>query len=419
MPDTTHVLQIQSERIYPKLMSWYSKLRVASNLFSKWDVTKIGERDFRVPAKGSTGMRVGTYDPNFGSLGHGGYMDGPVMTETFFPFSARFEIPKLAVDATSSKETAIKNAFTEALSDGIPEFTHAIDRFWHYSDGTPVLAIATAQSTVSGNTVYTMDTTFGVKLLRRAQFYSPYSSDQTTQRAGGPYKLLSLNFTNKQATLQGTVPSAGATDVLMFEGVAGASPVGPYGLKYFNNVVNSGTTLGIDRTVETEVVANGVDCTAGLTHQLGLLLVHKILDRRGDAGEGLVGFMSQNVQYTLAGQIMNIQRVDLNSGPNDMKDLLPGFTMKQKFAGVQCLIDPYQDQTRIDFIAKQKWGWARLSAMEWFTPPGSNQRFIPLYGSDSSPAAGVWFGLTLDQNSFCVDPGCEGVLYNIPVNSGY
>lgn len=419
MPDTTHLLFEQSERVYPKLTKWYSMMRVASNLFTKWDVTRVGERDFRVPSKTSTGARWGTYDPNFGSIGHGGYMDGAVMTETFFPYSMRFEIPQLGQLATASNETAVKNAFKEAVADGIPEFAKNNDKIWHISDGTPALGYATAVTTVSGNTVYTLDSTFSVKLLVRGQFVSPYTTGFASQYAGGPYKVNSINFNNKQVTLQGTVPSAAATDILCMEGVSGASPVGPYGLKYFNNTATSGTTLGVDRTQEPEIQANGVDCTAGLTHQLGLLLIHKILDRRGDMTDGLVGFMSQNVQYTLAGQIMNIQRIDLNSGANDMKDLLPGFVLKQKFAGVQCLIDPYQDQTRIDFINKSKWGWARLSDMQWFSPPGSNERFLPLYGSDGSPAAGVWFGLTLNQNSFCCDPGAEGLLYNIPVNSGY
>jgi len=40
-------------------------------------------------------------------------------------------------------------------------------------------------------------------------------------------------------------------------------------------------------------------------------------------------------------------------------------------------------------------------------------RCFPIYASDGWPAAGLWFGLTIHRDSFCVDPASGGIIYGI------
>lgn len=415
--NSTNVLYEQSERISPKLPTWYSKLKVASNLFGKGENIKVSERDLRIPTKNQTGARPGTYNPVEGSLGRGGYMSGVTMISTFFPLKMAFELPQLAITATASGEQAIRSAFKEAMSDGMPEFTRFVDQLWHGSAGTGLLGTATAQATVSGNTVYTMDTNFSVKLLRQGMGVSPYDSTMATARSGAPYIIQSISYSDKKVTLGGTVPSAAATDTLLIEGVSGANPIGLHGLPYFIDDSTSGTTLGINRATVPEIQSNSVDCTTGLNHQIALLLLHKIYDRRGDMAEGLTGLCSTNAQFTIVGNIMNIARYDIDNG-NEMKDLLPTWTSKFKFAGIGLMLDPFENQTRIDFINPKLWGRAAMADAQFYTLPDGT-RFFPPYGGDGGVAAGVLFYLFMLADFYTHDPGSQGYLKNVAVNSGY
>lgn len=413
--NSTQVLYEQSERIAPMFPKWYSELKVASNLFGKGENIKVSERDLRIPTKNQTGMQWRTVNPNMGSLGRGGYMSGVTMISTFYPLAAAFELPQLAMDATKTSEQALRNALKEALADGVPEFTRGVDQAWHAANGTPLVGTATAQATVSGNTVYTMDSNFTVKLLRQGNFVTVYDSTGVTSR--GRFQIGSIDWSSKKAQLIGTVPSAAATDLLYYDGVSGANPIGLHGLPYFIDYTTSGTTLGIDRAAVPEIRSNGVDCSGGLNHQLGLMLLHKIYDRRGELADGLVGLCSTNAQFTIVGEIMNIARYDIDGG-NTMKDLLPDVTTKFKFAGVGQMLDPFENQSRIDFINPKLWGKAELSPMGFHETPGG-QRFFPPYAADGGVALGVLFYLTVNTDFFSYDPGAQGVLYGIPINSGY
>lgn len=427
----TQLVFEQMERVAPELPSWFTKYKVAINYFGKGKSTRVGERDFRIAFKTTTGARIGTYNPNGGAIGRGGYMSGGVGTTTFFPFSCRFELPQLASEVTSSSEVAIKNAFKEALADAVPEFTYFLDAAWHAGYGTPVLGLAKAQATVSGNTVYTLDDgtgagsinsvgnfNFGIRLLRRGWAVSPYSNDLLTQRAGGPYIISTIDYNTNKVTLLGTVPGASSTDVLCYEGVSGASPTGIQGLPYFVDDTTSGTTLGINRATEPEIQSNSVDASGGLHHQQALQLFHKIFQRRGERAKEIVGLCSDNAQYTIYGEIMNIARYDIDKG-NEAKDLLPDVDMSFKFGGVKTILDPHESISTIHWFNPKRWGKATVKELGFYTLAGGGTQYFPLYAGDGSPAAGTWFGLTYLNQYFSDDPGSQGYFKGIPTNSGY
>jgi hypothetical protein len=431
MANNTQLLFEQAERLAPKLPYYASNLKVAINYFNKVTSLRAGERDVRIPFKTATGIRPRTYDPNFGSIGRGGYMAGGVGITTFYPFAFTFEIPQLAIEATASSETALRSAFKEALADAIPQAMIFIDNAWHAGYGTAVLAVASAVTTVSGNTVYTLadgssgsgsingvaNFNFGVRLLRRGWGVSPYSNNLATQYAGGPYIIQSMNFNTNQLTLTGTVPGAQANDAILLEGVSGANPQGVNGLPYFIDDSTSGFTLGVNRATEPEIQSNGVDASSGLNHQLALVLFHKIFQRRGDRAKNLIGLCSDNAQYTIYGEVMNIARYDVGDG-NKPIDLLPDVDMSFKFGGVKTMLDPHESISRIDWINTDAWGKVLTKDLSFYST-GDGRRYIPLYASDGAPAAGTWMGLTTLVNYYSDDPGCQGFIKNIPTQSFY
>src|SRR5690242_19551198 len=133
---------MEMERYAPKLPEWLSKYLVAINKFGKGTATRVSERDFRISAKISAGSRPGTYNPLSGPIGRGGYMQGLVMTQTFYPQRIAFELPQLAIDVSSSPQTSVRNALIEAIADCTKELAWFQDAAWHAGYGNPTLSVA-------------------------------------------------------------------------------------------------------------------------------------------------------------------------------------------------------------------------------------------------------------------------------------
>lgn len=404
----TDYLFQQSEVVRKKLPQYFGRFNVASNLIKRGDVERIGERDFRVPFLTQEGGRVGTYNPDGGALGRGTASKGNVLIGTFFSLRLNFELTELAVKATQNSQVAQFNAFKRAMKAALPEFVQYTDKFFH-GDGTAVLGTATAQATVGGKTVYTMDTVDGVQRLRRGMPVIAYLNDLSAWRDSGTSNIIEqLDYEARKVYLSRTVASAGSDDKLVFEGVSGASPAGPKGLYYFNNYSTAGSTLGITRADELELVTSNVNAAGVPTHQKGLQLWHKLLKRRGEIPKGLTGLCAPEQQANIYDQVMSMAYYDLSQG-SVKADLIPGADMQFKFGGVPMRLDIHQQTDRIDYIIPSSWIRARLDDVGFYEV--GNQRFFQLYAADGGPAAGLWFGMVLHEDYVCDNPGQQGVIY--------
>lgn len=413
---TTDMLFMESEKIHDKLQEWVNRFDTPANLIPKRDVQMVSERDFRVPAVTDDPGREGTYDPNFGEIGRGQNMKGEVMISTFYPARMAFELSQLSVEATATAAQAVKSTFKYVMGRAIPGMAAFMNRLF-FTDGTPVLATATSQATVSSATQYTLDSTFGARRLRRGQFVTVYDAAMTAVK--GTSRITWIKYSTRVVRLADTIAGAANTDVLCFEGVSGASPGGMQGLYYWNTSAATGTTAGINRANEPEIWSNSISGAGGLNYILGLNLFHQMLERRGTSSlNGLIGIAGLPQHAEAVGQVMNIQRIDVGGATAEMKDLLPKVQTEFPFAGVRHKVVPFQDATRLDWISPQEtWGVARLHDVKYFEIGG--QRFFPIYGSGGSPSAGLWFALVANQNWFCANPGGNGYISALPVNSPY
>ena len=414
----TNSLWLQSEKVRPKLEGWLPKFK--SLIFTKIDnkqVEKVSERDYRIPYKTTAGGKVRTYDPNMGAVGRGSSATGGVLISTFFPLSLAFELSELETLATESKEQAVASKFKMAMADAMPEFALYLDKFWHRGNGTADLAVATAHTTSGGNSVYTLDSSFGVAALRRGMQVRVQASNRTTYRTINTTLtetyIVAVDYDNNKVTLNGTVDSAAATDVLILAGTSGNNPVGMKGLPYYNSYATSGSTLGLDRSTEYEVITPNVNAAGGLTNGHGVQLLGKMLKRRGTGQfpNNIFGCMSFEVYKQLYDQVQLIQRIDLGGDGAKMVDTAGKQKMEFSWCGVPHYIDVNQDTTRVDWVAPAVWGWSSMKPMSFYEV--GNTRFFPIYATDGSPAAGLWFALTVHRDSWCADPAQGGVIYGI------
>lgn len=413
----TNALWLESEKVRPKLESWLPKFK--SLIFTKIDnknVEKVSERDYRIPYKTTAGGKIRTYDPNMGAVGRGSSATGGVLISTFFPLSLSFELSELETLATESKEQAVASKFKMAMADAMPEFALYLDKFWHRGNGTADLAVATAHTTSGSDSVYTLATSYGVAALRRGMPVRVQATDRTTYRTIGSgiteTVIKSVDYDNGKVTLTGTVDSAAATDVLILAGSTGNNPVGMKGLPYFNNYATSGATLGVDRAVEAEIITPSVNAGGGITNTHGTQLLGKMLKRRGGSfPTNIFGAMSFEVFQQLHAQVQLIQQINLGSSSAKMVDTAGKMPTQFDWCGVNHFIDVNQDTTRVDWVAPSVWGWASMKPMSFYEV--GNTRFFPIYATDGSPAAGLWFSLTVHRDSWCADPAQGGVIYGI------
>lgn len=413
----------QSEKVRAQMPYWMLQdWNLCTDFIKKGEVETVSERDYRIPYMVTLGGRVGTYDPQFGDMGRGTAMTGGVMIASYFNLRLNFEIDYLAMKATATKDRAIKNPFKEAIKSAIPEFMLYIDKFFH-NDGTAVLATATAQST-STTTTYTCDNVFGTQHLRRGQFVTVYDSTLTTVKSASTLYITGIDTIQRKVYLSGAVPSAANTDKICFEGVSGSSPTGLRGLYYWNSYATSGTTAGVNRANEPQIISKYVNVGSSTVDQTHVMaLYHRILMDRGAVANEMLGLCPPAQQAAIYANVMAIQRVDLGNTRAEAVDRLPKLGGKGKkafmFGDIPHYVDIHQDQTRIDYIIPRQYGRARLDEMKFFETPGTNNRFFQLYGASGAPANGVWFGLTVNEDFYNIDAGAQGVLYGCALPTLY
>lgn len=422
----TNTLWQQSEVVrtkgFPKWME--QKFNVFLDLVEKGEVETIGERNFRVPAEVTAGGRAGTYDPQMGDMGRGTSPTGIVMIQSYFSSRLNFEFDQLQIKATQTKKTAIQNPFLECVSKGFKEFMLYWDK-WIHNDGTARLATATAFSNGTGVTVYTLSTDFGAQRLRRGQFVTVYDSTFTTIRSAGTLFINGMSTQGRTITLSGVVPGATSTDVITFEGVSGASPAGPRGLGYWISNAASGTTAGINRANESQIVSKSVNANnSPWTAEMTMAIYHRLLNDRGEVARGIVGLAAPAQQAAVYSNVMSIQLFDLAKTSAQAVDRLPKLAGKDTFmwGNVPHMVDIHTDTSQVYYLVPNYFGIARLDGVKWFETPGktgADARFFQLSGGSGAPAAGVWFGFTRDEDIYSIDPGAQATLYNLPLGALY
>jgi hypothetical protein len=412
----TDTVFAQSEVISKLLPIFFGdpkKCTVPLNFVKKnGNVEKIGERDFRAPFLTQNGGRFGTFNSDGGALGNGTKHKGDKFVQTAFAMRLNYEMTTLAVDANKDSNISRVNSLKKAIQNAPLEAAKYADSMWH-NDGTGKLATATAVGTWSGATkqVYTMNTTQACRLLTRGQYVQPYSAANAV--LGSPLFIELIDYANRLVYLSGLTGGAGAsaTDYLAIDGASGSPPTGPNGLKYFNSDATSGTTLGVTRSTEPEVISNSADAANGpLTFMKGQELIDKIIERRKGLNGPYKWLSSEKQVSNLRSQVLNMAHFELSGSKDLNTDLNPGANaMTFKFCGIPGYVDPHQDNDRMDLLNFDNWSRVQIKDIGFYEIDG--QRFFTIYDSSTgAPKAAQWFSLYWLENYVSHNPGEDGYI---------
>lgn len=410
-------LGLQLEKVRDKLPLMYERDNVLfAQIEKKGD--KVSSRNMRVPLQLRPGGRPGLYNPDGGAMGFGGGTKYDVAQLTPVHIKFGIQINKLVELATNSPDKAIENAVKNETKNAMAQFRAFIDKLTQQSNTGQLGTI----SNVTG-TVWTL----GASNFNAAQRFSVgmglviVDTTLNTTRVGTPV-ITQVDAVNGKITVDVNPAGVVATDVILPEGsTASAGSITStalFGVPYHQNDAQAGTWLALNRANYPEVWTPSIDAVSGSLAWSHLrLAVNKIRIALGsDAAKGLKAYMHLAQAHAYEDLLLAVTNIE-KSGSKSV-DL--GFDDVETVAGVPTLISINADPTRIDFLSLQSWGRAVMADVDFFTPPGSDQKvFTPIDTVTGTPQAASLMYLTTSFQYFVDNPRKGSFVKNLAKPAGY
>jgi hypothetical protein len=380
---------------------------------------KVSSRSMRVPLKLRPGGKFGYYDPNNGDLGTGDATKYTHATLTVAHLKIAIQWTLEVELGTDTSNQAVIDAVQENMADGMDEFRRHSEAQLQTA-GTGVLATATTVTPSGGtDTVVCQTDGYGVKLLRHGQRISVYNAARTTNRTpGGPVAITYIDY----GTSTFKIPSVtGFTvgDVVLPEGLTGATPVALYGIPYHASNATTGSWLGLDRGLNPEIVAQGIDGSgAALAFPMGRLALNKMSDRVGIKNARKLKpkiwtHPAQTAAYEALGNLSTV--INKGASKNEALDLY--FGKNQSIAGVTIEENMLWNKKRMDFVLMSLYARAVMKEPGWHTVAG--RKIFEMRGPTGGVAASSISYVTSDWNLYHKNPGVGVYIFNLAITSGY
>ncbi len=407
----SQIVALQLEKVRPKLPVLYERDDTFFSMIQKREVDRVSTRTARIPLQVQPGGSFGYASFDGGDLGRGSGTSYDYAQIT--PVGIRFavEITKLVEYATNASDKAIENAAKRNVADAMKQFRRDLDASLQTS-GNGVFATV---ASVSGSTINLANTPFGARLLRENQRVQVYDPTLTTNRGSCTLLSVSKGLGQQQAVTVDSVPvGTAANDVLVIDGVSGASPTFIYGLPYHHNSSTSGTWMGISRS-NPYAVANGVNANgAALTLPPIRLAFNQIRQSVGvDSLGSLIwhGHPAQVAAYEELGFV--ISEIEKGGSNQDLDLLFRNKTM----GGVKIKENVHADTTRLDLVNLETWGRVEWLPIDFYEVGGST--VFPVYGASGGLAASYLFYLVTGVQFFIDNPKAVSSVTNLGLPSGY
>ncbi len=387
--NNANVIALQLEKVRDKVPLLYERDDVLLTMIQqRGDVEKVSSRNMRLPLQINPGGKAGTYNADGGDLGRGSgtAYDVAQVTPIFFRFA--IEITKLVEYATNGREKAIENAAKREVANGMKQFRAFLDKLMQTA-GNGVLGTI---NSIAGS-VFTMAVPNGAALVYVGQTIQVYDTTLTTNR--GTANVVAADPISASQTITVDAVPAGtvATDVIVHDGLAGASPVSLFGIKYHQNNATTGTWLNLNRgTYPVQLQTPRVNAaSSALVPTFVRLAINKVRKALGVNQLGkVIGYMALEQEHAWENLGIAISQIIKEGGAGggaDDLDLL--FTGKKTMSGVPIKSSINADQTRIDFLDLSHWGRAVMKDIDFYEVNGNT--VFPIYGASGGLAASYIF----------------------------
>jgi len=413
---TSDVIGLQLEQVRDKLPELFG---YPDSLFSKIDtrrdVLKVSSRASRIPLQIRPGARTGQVNLAGGALGRGTATHYDAATLT--PLAARIaiEINKDALDQTNGESKAIRKLIALEIKNAMREFRV----FWNgqlQTAGNNVIATTSQGQLATDASLTVAVAPFFSQLIRAGQILNIYDTTITTQR--GQVTVASVDYPNNVINLTGQIGFVVTSgDVVLIEGVAGASPAGYFGLPYHHSDSAAGTWLNLSRASVPEIRANAVhNGQNALTTAPIRLILNKIKQRVNAVNPKQLAAHLHPAQRAAYEELaILVTEIHKGSG-NESIDMLFGDT---KLAGVNAMEDIQAARDRIDFVNFDTWGKVESAPIDFLKNEDGSYFTRPIDSTTGSPLAATLFYVYWFGQFFIDNPGAVGYIDQLAIPTGY
>ena len=413
----TNVIALQLEKVRDKIPLLYERDDILLAMIQqRGDAEQVSTRNMRIPLQVLSGGKGGAYNPDGGDLGRGSGTDYEVAQITPLYFRFAVELSTLVKYATNSKEKAIENAVKREVANGMKQFRAFLDMLCQ-TGGNGVIGTI---SSVAGN-VFTMSVPFGAALVYNGQTVQVYNAALTVNR--GTANVTNFDPVSSTQTITVDVAPGGtiATDVLVYDGLSGASPTGLFGLQYHHSNATTGTWLGLNRATFAPLLTTpSVNAgNAALTPGNVRLAINKVRKAIGvDAVGKLISYMNVEQEHAWENLGITVSEVVKEGAGGRANDLDLLFTGKKTMGGLPIKVSIHADQTRIDFIDLSHWGRAITKDIGYFED-GEGKTVFPIYGASGGISAANIFYFDVGFQIWLDSPRSGAFINTLARPSGY
>jgi hypothetical protein len=394
---------------------------------SPWTVNSGGTtylNGYRIPVQLSPGGDISYVNLDGGDLGTGSMLNTAYQSLGFFSTNLAGQVPLLSAMGSKSPNQAIRNVLKTQIDSMLRE-QKLYNEISFFGDGTGTLAQATAFTTVGGQTVYSLDSSFAANRLRGFNaMLDVWNSTLTTQRAAN-VRIASINrnASPQTVTLNLTVTGAAANDVLVFSQGAGATfTQWRQGLYSYMQINPTGSINMLPWATAYEIIPPNVNAAGSpLNPSLALALKSQVLQRRDDDQlSGMIGIshFAPRAGWYLQGFVIS----EWHRGPSDkMIDLVPGGNKigdTYEMIDVQHYVSRYAQKDRSDWVTPSTWGVINLQPDAFVVTPDGNRFFVPVSTTSGNHLATFQFYVNSTQNRYCMDMARGGTIYGQQIPPG-
>jgi hypothetical protein len=386
-------IALQLEKVRDKVPLLYERDDVLLSMIQqRGDVEKVSSRNMRLPLQVNPGGKAGSYNADGGDLGRGSgsQYDVAQVSPIFFRFAV--EITKLVEYASNARDKAIENAAKREVANGMKQFRSFLDKVIQTA-GNGVLGTISAIS----SSTFTMTVPSGAALVYVGQTIQIYDPTLTTNRnvAGSVVSTVTAAdpISSTQTITVDNVPSGtSVNDLIVHDGLTGASPVSLYGIKYHQNNASTGTWLNLNRATYPQQLATPRVNAANSALVPGYvrLAINKVRKALGINQLGkLIAYTSVEQEHAWENLGITISQVIKEGAGGRANDLDLLFSGKKTMSGVPIKSSVNADQTRVDFLDLSHWGRAIMKDIDFFEI--GSQTVFPIYGTSGGISAAFIF----------------------------
>jgi hypothetical protein len=405
-------IALQLEKVRDKLPLLYERDDILLSLIEKkGDVENVSTRNMRVPLQIRPGGKFAQANMDNADLGIGSGTTTDVATLSPIFFTHAVEISKLVEYATTGRERAIEDWTKREVTNGMKQFRMALDAMYQ-TNGNGQLDTINA---ISGTTL----TVNNPDVFFYNQDIQVYSSSLATNR--GSATVTAVDPIAKTVTVNALPAGTVTTDVLVVNGVSGASPVSLFGLQYHHVDSTSGTWLGLSRATYPEALktphfAAGSAALVPANVRLVFNRIRKVLGT--NANEQLITYMNLDQEAAWEQIGISVSEVFINQvGQGDSIPELLRNKPTKTMGGVPIKASIHASPARIDFIALSHWGRAVLKEIDYYEEGG--QTVFPIYGASGGLQSAYIFYFVTGFQVWMDGPRFGGFIDGLALPSGY